>query len=114
MDSPAAQGSRRYFCGQRVDNDEHRVRTPITEGPSHRTVLVLFTYGSSGRWVVNPIASRFTTSVIQRQAPVAPTFALPCAPNDSNIAAIASLARVHSIGNCAVPDLLLACDSVPI
>ena len=22
MDSPAAQGSRRYFCGQRVDNDE--------------------------------------------------------------------------------------------
>jgi hypothetical protein len=31
-------------------------------GSSHRTVLVLFTYGSSGQWVINPTAGRFTTS----------------------------------------------------
>ena len=41
-----------------------RVGTPISEGPSQGTVLVLFTYGSSGRRVVTPVAGRFTTSTI--------------------------------------------------
>ncbi len=38
---------------------------------SHRTVLVLFTYGSSGQWVINPIAGRVTTSPIPTAAPAA-------------------------------------------
>ena len=32
-----------------------RVGTPISEGPSHRTVLVLFTYGSSEPQVCYPL-----------------------------------------------------------
>ena len=41
-----------------------RVGAPISEGPSQGTVLVLFTYGSSGRRVANPIVGRFATSPI--------------------------------------------------
>ena len=39
-------------------------RVGAPKGPAHRTVLVLFTYGSSGRRVANPVAGRFTTSPI--------------------------------------------------
>ena len=39
-----------------------RSRPPLPGGGSHRTVLVLFTYGSSGPPVVTPAAGRVTTS----------------------------------------------------
>ena len=45
-----------------------RVGAPVAGGPSHRTGLVLFTSGSSGRQVVTPIAGRFTDPLVPRDA----------------------------------------------
>ncbi len=42
----------------------YRVGTLITEGSSHRTALVLFTYGSSETRVMTPMVG-ITTSTIQ-------------------------------------------------
>src|SRR5262245_2633474 len=56
-----------------------RVGTPIAGSPSHRTVLVLFTYGSSGPWVMTPTAGRLTTSTIRRPVHVEPSIGPPCA-----------------------------------
>ena len=39
-----------------------RVGAPVTRGASHRTGLVLFTSGSSGRQVVTPVVGRVSTS----------------------------------------------------
>src|SRR5688500_18053853 len=39
-----------------------RVGTPVARGTSHRTGQVLFTYGSSGRQVMTPVAGRVATS----------------------------------------------------
>jgi hypothetical protein len=41
---------------------QHRVGAPVPRGASHRTGLVLFTSGSSGRQVMTPAAGRLTTS----------------------------------------------------
>ncbi len=41
---------------------QHRVGTPVARAASHRTGLVLFTYGSSGHRVLTPSAGRDTTS----------------------------------------------------
>ncbi len=46
------------------DGARDRVGTLITEGSSHRTVLVLFTYGSSETRVMTPMVG-ITTSTIQ-------------------------------------------------
>ena len=46
----------------------HRVGAPVAEGASHRTVLVLFTYGSSGPTVFTPPGGRFSTSLIPAPA----------------------------------------------
>ena len=59
--------------------DTHRVGTPIAGGSSHRTVLVLFTYGSSGPWVMTPTVGRFPTSTIRRPVHVEPLLGPPCA-----------------------------------
>jgi hypothetical protein len=41
-----------------------QVGTPIAEGPSHRTVVMLFMYGSSGLQVITPAVGRVATSPI--------------------------------------------------
>ena len=45
-----------------------RVGAPVSRGASHRTGLVLFTSGSSGRWVMTPTAGRLTTSRYPRDS----------------------------------------------
>ena len=45
---------------------------------SHRTVLTLFVYGSSGRRVINPAAGRFTTSIYHHNASCGGTGATMC------------------------------------
>lgn len=45
-----------------------QVSAPVARGASHRTVVVLFTYGSSGRQVITPVAGRFATSTIPMHA----------------------------------------------
>jgi len=45
-----------------LTNPGDRVGAPVARGASHRTGLVPFTSGSSGRWVMTPTAGRLTTS----------------------------------------------------
>jgi len=44
----------------------YQVGALVTQGTSHRTVLVPFTYGSSGGQVINPTPGRLTTSIYPR------------------------------------------------
>jgi len=99
---PDSQGT----AGQKTRG---RVGAPVAEGPSQGTVLVLFTYGSSGHRVVTPVAGRFTTSPVPVAARAAPE--RRCAQCIPDNAAVVIRALVHPNRNSEVLGPPLACGS---